>query len=391
MGNYPETDVVSSIVPCYQCAGQFAVGFNTKHGEKVVAMLPLLSLARNRGAWLAAVSRATGHRFHQIDLPQVFLAILFTKLERSLAEEKVSQMGFKQALEWECNMILTETVLQGQNIIAPRPDGGAPSEQRHLGSGSLEEVLLRNFRGMILEHEDPFLLQYPLDGFIVANAALSYSRHNDFLSNQKRREVVLLRFLYHLAESYHSLRARNGSGELQALQSSLLLVSDPKGPRSLFKINKMREITVFADNMEHFKALLRSRSSGQAQYNVAVSVAETTAKHLLGEKDLQDFRRLGSLFTWIETQAGHIIAVFLHFLFRLETGETDMATPQCHFKHLRSCDGVKQALKDPLGLSTRAVQDIIKDLSTIGWEYDKSGPSLPFPDKPSGDNGHSNN
>ena len=108
------------------------------------------------------------------------------------------------------NMILTETVLQGQNIIAPRPDGGAPSEQCHLGSGSLEEVLLRNFRGMILEHEDPFLLQYPLDGFIVANAALSYSRHNGFLSNQKRREVVLLRFLYHLVESYHGIRARNG-------------------------------------------------------------------------------------------------------------------------------------------------------------------------------------
>ena len=112
------------------------------------------------------------------------------------------------------------------------------SELDRFGIGVLHEVLLRNFRYALDNVQKTRLLEYPLDGFIVVNVALSNSKHNAKISGSKRKRIVFLRFLYHLIERYYESSAENG--ELVVHQrkhlfyvSAIRLVRDPySGGRS---------------------------------------------------------------------------------------------------------------------------------------------------------------
>ncbi|KAJ6017243.1 hypothetical protein N7451_000622 [Penicillium sp. IBT 35674x] len=225
----------------------------------------------------------------------------------------------------------------------------------------ISEVLLHNFRNSFHTGMFPLLLRYPLDGFIVANAALSNSKYSKALSRPKRQSVVLLRFLYHLVENFHSYAKENGEVQLHALKTLVLLLDDPKGARSLFRWDKVRTLSQTFRSLDDFKKHLQNMAKTNL-YKLSISVRELVPTPLLSDAGLADFRRLGVLFSGIESQAGHTIAVFLHFLMRLEVED---CSPEDLFQALRREPEVNQALEDPESLSASAVEQLTKGLPSL--------------------------
>ena len=70
----------------------------------------------------------------------------------------------RPALNWVCSTLL-------QEVEVPIPNG----VQLTLRKGPLENHLLEMFNGTLRSSDTVGLLQYPIDGFIVANVALSNS------------------------------------------------------------------------------------------------------------------------------------------------------------------------------------------------------------------------
>lgn len=351
MGNYPEVDIISNLLVCDHCSAYMARVGATPSKRAILAVLPLVSYRKNQDAWLQTLFLATERRFARPEIPLVFLSILFTKLERLLSVEGTEQSALNMALRWECKMIQSEVVLQAEAKIT----------SHQLGPGMISEVLLHNFRNSLNTDMFPLLLRYPLDGFIVANAALSNSKYNKALSGPKRQSVVLLRFLYHLVENFYSYGKENGEVQLHALKTLVLLLDDPRAARSLFRWDTVRFLSQSFKSLEDFKKHLQNMTKTNL-YRLSISVRELVPTPLLSDAGLADFRRLGVLFSGIESQAGHAIAVFLHFLMRLEV---DDCSPEVLFQTLRRQPEVNQALEDPESLSALAVEQLTKGLLAL--------------------------
>ncbi|KAL6837365.1 hypothetical protein V8C40DRAFT_8401 [Trichoderma camerunense] len=350
MGNYPETDIIADTIACDSCAARMAKAGVTPLKDEVTTVLPLVSYSRNQDPWLQTLNIATERRFNKADLPQVFLGILITKRERLVSDP--SKLALLQdALLWASIMVQSEVVLQGGNS----------QYANQFGAGQLQEVILRNFRDSLLADKFPQLLSYPLDGFIVANAALSNSRHASVLTQEKRKSIVMLRFLYHLLENCRAYEQDNGLVQLHAAKALVLLMDDPSGPRSLFKWGSLRQFSFRFDNVEDMRKYMMERIA-MNRYRLSLTTADLLDTPLLSAASLAGFRRLGPLFSWIESEAGHSIAVFVHYLLRLDVGK---CTPDAQFRRLRETGEVKEALNDPGLLSARHVERLIKRLPLL--------------------------
>ena len=351
MGNYPETDIIADALVCDSCAASLAKAGTTSQKEVITTALPLVSYSRNQDAWLQTLNIATGRRFYGSDLPQVFLGIIFTKIERLLSEPaKVSDL--EKALHWEANMIQSEVILQAERL----PNAG------NFGAGLVHEVILRNFRdSLLLQDKAPLLLSYPIDGFIVANAALSNSKYSKVLTQEKRKVVVLLRFLYHILENHRAYGQDNGPVQLHAAKTLVLLMDDPSGPRSLFKWSSLRHFSFRFETLQEMRKYLGSNVV-MNRYRLSLAVTDLLGTPLLTDTSLAGFRRLGPLFSWIESEAGHSIAVFIHYMMRLDLGA---CTPGVQFQKLRQRQEIKEALTDPGALSARTVGRLIEPLPVL--------------------------
>ncbi|KAK0646237.1 hypothetical protein B0T16DRAFT_458181 [Cercophora newfieldiana] len=349
MGNYAETDIITNTIACDVCAAGISKNGTNASGDRVAAVLPLVSYDKNQDAWLQTVALATGKRFSRSDLALVFLGILYTKIER-LVPDPSKLADLQDALRWECNIIQTEVVLHADSI----------SGIKRFGAGVIQEVLLRNYRDSLDAGKVPLLLSYPLDGFVAANAAISHTRYKQVLTQAKRKQIVFLRLLFHLLESYHRYREEQGDLQLHAAKTLVLLIDDPSGPRSLFRWDSMRQLSVHFKNLHQFRGHLRATVTLN-KYRLSLQVSDLLDTPLLDAKTLAGFRRLGPLFSWIESEAGNGIAVFVHYMMRLDVG----SSPEAQFQKLRERPEVSQAIADPGALSARNVEELIGPLPPL--------------------------
>jgi hypothetical protein len=79
MGNYAETDILTSDIICDTCAARCVRRGTSKKDDRVIAALPLVSFSNNRTAWLETIDTATAKRFHISQIPMIFLSILYIK------------------------------------------------------------------------------------------------------------------------------------------------------------------------------------------------------------------------------------------------------------------------------------------------------------------------
>ncbi|KAF7515934.1 hypothetical protein G7054_g14360 [Neopestalotiopsis clavispora] len=344
MGNYAEMDIIADTIVCDDCAAKLARTGLTSTGEAVAGVLPCVSYAKNHEAWLQTINIATGQRFSRSDLALVWLGILYTKLERILHGD-APLPDVKTALRWECNMIQSEVVLEAAES----------SFDRSFGSGLLQEALLRNFRDSLEVEKTPLLLSYPLDGFVVANAALSNSKHSGVITQVKRQRIVFIRFLAQVFDNYRAYGMENGEAQHQAAKALTLTMDDPRAPHSLFKWSSLRHNSFRIINMEEWRKHLK-QNIGSNRYRLSLSVKELLDTPYLTDADLSGFRRLGPLFNWIERDAAHAIAVFVHHMMRSDLEQENQ------FRQLRECEGIREALENPGLLGARDVERLIESL-----------------------------
>lgn len=348
MGNYAETDSLASVVVCDTCANRRLQRSRIGQDGSVVASLPLLSYSNNRTAWLDTIDLALSKRFHSSQLPVIFLGILYIKLEKLLSEGRHTLSDLSEAIKWIANMLLSEVVLQPSKILAINK----------FGIGALHDVLLRSFIATRSKSSYTELLQYPLDGFVVANAALSNSKHAPNFSGSKRKGVVFLKFLYHLTENFFRFRADNDAVVTEAAKALVLLSDEPTGPSSLFKWKEIKSLSIrFKDATE-----LRKYFSQRGSYKLALTTNDLKVTPFLSEDDLHAFERLGVLFNWITNQASHATAVFVHHLLRSDI--QGASVEQC-FTELREELTVSDMLKDPADISAKKAEEMIRQLPPL--------------------------
>lgn len=352
VGNYPETDIIAPLMACDPCSYQIARKGRMPSGEEISAALPLLSFTKNQTAWLETINRATQKRFSADDLLQVFIAILYTKLERLLGErDSRVDLSLRPALSWCCNTLLNEVQLL---------------ESISTGTVPLHKYILKMFQNTLSTIDFMDLLTYPIDGFIVANVALSASHHKNNITAVKRQRLVFYRFLYHLTEQYIKLSVESGEMVQQATMMLLLVLDEQAAPRSLLSLEAVRQFSVHFKNRQEMMQTLKSHLNWQPRKykpkRLSISVKDLLDTPFLDARSLRDFQRLGTLFTWIEDKAAHAIAVFLHYLNGVEKTEGGASEL---FVAIRKRPEMGGAMSSPEEMSAKKVEDLIKEFTLL--------------------------
>jgi hypothetical protein len=209
---------------------------------------------------------------------------------------------------------------------------------------------------------------YPLDGFIVANVALSASHYKNNITAVKRQPLIFYRFLYHLTEQYIKLSVESGEMVQQATMMLLLVLDERSGPRSLLSLEKLRLFSGNFKNGQEMLHTLKSHLNWQPRKykpkKLSISVKDLLDTPFLDARSLRDFQRLGTLFTWIEDKAAHAIAVFLHYLHGMAKTEGGASE---RFVAIRKRQGMGSAMSSPDEMSAKKVEDLIKEFALLSW------------------------
>lgn len=416
MGNFPETDIISSFITCDPCSVRLLKKTRrTPHGETIVANLPLVVCdGANKDAWIETISLATERRFSADDIIPVFLAILATKVER-FPNEQNRKSVLRFILDWCCRMLLREAdahVFDSDEDEDRWPD--ADHGTRRLGAAECRIPLLDGLRHDFEIATKPTrkpskLLTYPLDGFIVANVIVSNSMLKTAISHERRGTIVWMRFLYRLTETYHALRERETDALINTATSLLLLQQQSASASSsaaanLFRLENLRHVTIHkprgkpsdgdsseTSTAEFFRSIGALLATRAQRFRLAfrpTSTSSTSHDGLAGtpffhRDDLADFERLGPLFSWIADGAGHALALFLNWLLRCDGGEADgkgaygngnggdgdkyrrFANAEERFVWLRRNPNLRLVFEDPRAVSPRFMEEHIKDLAPL--------------------------
>ena len=201
MGNFHETDVLSSTICCDPCSS-FAVrtASSMNPEETINAAIPLVSYAENKASINDALDKIFSLRFAEEDLPMVLLSVLLTARPRfvAAASEQAASLTAAttvSAIDWAVRDLLHAIpVLKELSESFSHPDAKAPL-------WPLAYVLSESFTDETHPPNQP-LMCYPLPGFIVLLAA----SENAGIKRQLRELAVLRRFLFLLVEEFHRAR-----------------------------------------------------------------------------------------------------------------------------------------------------------------------------------------
>ncbi len=163
----------------------------------------------------------------------------------------------------------------------------------------------------------------------------------------------MLKFLYNLTGGFHKYWASNDIVLVEAAKVFVLLSNDePTGPSSLFKWERIREISV------RFSSLIELRKffSRRGSYKLSLTVNDLVQTPFLTPENLKSFERLGVLFYWISSQAAHATAVFVHHLFKLDV--QGQSAQEC-FVELKNTFEIQQLLQDPADISAKKADEMI--------------------------------
>ncbi|KIW10038.1 hypothetical protein PV08_11814 [Exophiala spinifera] len=358
MGNYPETDIISTTIRCDHCSSRLLKNSSLPDDRKFEAALPLVSFAKNEAAWLQTVNLATQKRFCTDDLSLIFLSILYTKLERLLDEEPSDEaFTLRLGIEWACGTLLREVRTCNLRVLSPVPMLEVLQ--------TLEDDIVSTFRLALEGQSATPLLRYPLDGFIITNVALSNTKNKTKFSVAKRQRLVFLRFLFYLAERYEEIASESGEVVLEALKLHILLLNDPNTSRSLLNLERLRQFSVY-DTKNLVKNLPKRWGGGRRErasrhQRLSISVRDLLSTPFLDEQTLRVFQRLGGLFTWVENHTSHAIAVFLHYLFYLDTPLIRAAD---RFDGIRAGPEIREVMENPTKVSANIAEVLIEKVQT---------------------------
>lgn len=319
LGNYPETDVVSSLVCCDACS-HFLLQFGeTPAGERLVAALPLVPLHReiNKSTWFTTLTRAFENRFHDEILISVLLsAISSTINDLSSSDTPTSDLEISilnQAFHHVASLSASSGITSPSSMYTTSTGNGS--------LGSLRSEVSRALTSM--EEADCQLLFYPLDGCVVL---VQVSEALDPIGSDIQK-FVWLRILFHFSEKHFALRVSTGDAE--AIRTLLNIILEYPGQN------------------DEASQSTKGKGSGQRKSAISISQLEGTYFFPVESREFATFERLGKYGSKIRSSYASATATFLGIL---HDNAAHFASPEEFFNSIRAQETYAKLFRDPENL-----------------------------------------
>ncbi|KAH8807783.1 hypothetical protein F5884DRAFT_833476 [Xylogone sp. PMI_703] len=327
LGNYPETDVIASLVCCDACSHFLVQYGETPTKERLVAALPLVSLWSyvNKKSWIQTLSQAFQHRFHDEVLILILLSSICNTIDdlnsHKSAETDATVSALKRALHHLSN---------GSDALAMSSLTSTSVVSTDL-STSLSQTLSRTLER--LNTNDCPLLFYPLDGFVVLVQIGSLFEPDSV----KIYIFVWLRILYHFTEKHYALRSASGDQDAtHALRNILSGSSDLRTDEDGTNNNGVQE---------------RPRKC-----SISIAQLEGTCLLQVDTGELATLQRLGEYFQKVESSCAPALAVFLQVLLK---NATKFASPEMFFHAMKSQESLQKVFWEPESMSEGNAREMI--------------------------------
>ncbi|KAL8671288.1 MAG: hypothetical protein Q9168_004209 [Polycauliona sp. 1 TL-2023] len=202
MGNFSETDIISSFLGCERCAHFIRTVGRSPLDESIKGAIPLIRLSNNtnRESMLKEINAALECRFNKSILDQIFLSVLYSKLDDAINDPR-SKPLLVDALRWQCRNFLGQISLQDDLSSWDDPTGKTIREPL----STTMSAILASSGGLGLDS----LIGYPVDGFVVLLMG-SIDLGIVGASDDVVKRVVFQRLLYHLVEQRAMLSKHEG-------------------------------------------------------------------------------------------------------------------------------------------------------------------------------------
>lgn len=352
VGNFPETDIISSSICCDNCAFVLAKEDETPLGEPLSCVIPLVTYEINARAYKTQLKLALENRLADDDLPQAFLAIVVNTLQR--LPSKDNRKTLTKALKWCCRDLMLNVECTA-DLLSTHASVSASTKTIRLKTTVAAALKDSNSAGA------EGLFQYPLPGFIVMVLGLHYAqearRPSFSLQNQ-----VWQRLLYQIAQHYHHLESTQGQTLAQYRMADLLIekgASTAAEDKSARK-NSLRSLRELGKSLFGDRSLLLSSSNIKSTVDL-----ESLVEHeLLTPADLVGLRSFGEAFTSLELNTGPALCIFLHFLARERKSALPVSAWQ-RFQTLRGHKTLTGVFKDPVNMAPKLVVECTRSLPPL--------------------------
>lgn len=323
LGNFPETDIVASMLCCDACSSLIVQYGQSVGGEKLVAALPLVPMhrAENKTNWLSTLSKAFHDRFTEEILGLVLLSSICGAIDDLGASDSRRIDATLSGLRQACFYLST---LPPTNNIP----GHASSIIGINSSVSLRDNLENALERMY--SADCQLLFYPLDGFAV----LLHVANTIDPDGPKAFTFVWLRTLFHLAEKHYALMG--DTDKEQAAAALLPIIRDNS--------HSLQEGT---SNMD---------SAVRQPTKTCVSIGQLIGTYLLSSQELTTFQRLGDPFVKIQSSVPFAIAAYLNVL--LEQSPKFL-TPEEFFDEVKNQENLASVFWAPYDMNEEDAGKVI--------------------------------
>lgn len=209
MGNFPETDIISTFVCCDPCSYFITQIGEAPPNEKIVGVLILTNFSENKHLWQSALDTALKRRFAVADLGLLSLAILYTTLQDIGSESEQPNATIHEALLWAIGKLQQDAIVP----ISLSQSLAAPGEE--VEYSQFFTILEKSF--LEVSMSEPPILRYPAEGFAILVHAVQNMKN---LEQREIDKVVFQKFLFHLTEQFIVLRTAGGHTDLALLNKS---------------------------------------------------------------------------------------------------------------------------------------------------------------------------
>jgi hypothetical protein len=356
VGNFPETDIISSFIYCDACSVIATENGMTPSGDKVICALPLVSYSFNKEPYESNLQLAFHDRFDSEDLPLIFLASLFMRAQRIRSSRIWRDQLLLRAIEWAC-LDLSQSIQVPSSLVVP------PCTQGNTNLAPLDKILTQSADDTLRSVSYTYL-QYPMEGFIVMTMVLDILKKSKPKLRLAVETTVFERLLFHVVEQFHKHLADHGPILTHILMSQLLVQDSAK--RDRLHGSRERQNASFRTLAGLTRAIFGDRKALTPKLSIGLDLLTTTP--LLTADTMALLKKLGPIFDSIEIKSGHAIAVVLHYLYRFKVDEK---SPTEHFARLVTHPKLENIFRDPSDISARTAEKLIDLLPPLEEPIDE--------------------
>ena len=356
MGNFRETDIICPLLYCDACSYTIQQTSGQCGEDKIKCTLPLVSYATNKKAYNQQLQLAFENRFDETSTPLVFVAVLCTTLQRIDFQKNKSSRLLADALLWSCRNIILSIPCPSDMTWSLNRSSDMPD------SKPLKQVLIKSCEDAVRATSVSYF-HYPIEGFVVATRLLNQIEQRQPQIQNTAKKAVFQRLLFHITEQYDKQINKYGRILVHVTMARLLILERNRRSRGGSILGEkqlsFRGIAGLTRNIFGDRKSLRDK--------LAISFDDLIAASLLETDFLKAFKKLGSLYDWVESASGHAVAIFVHYLYRYNTASWESS--DAHYLDLATTPTLAPVFLEPSEISAGKAERLIGKLppfDTIG-------------------------